>query len=182
MSLHRHRARRAGSLAGSVLLVSASASLLALPAGAATCVSDPASVAAADVAFIGTLTGTNPAGDQVTLAVQEVWSAGDLPAAVVVNGVPGQWAGMTSGSYLVLATVVDGGLRIGVGECDIAIPWDASYAALRPATAHGPTGSQAEGGVPVQMFFVIGVAAILAAVSAVAFRRTRDLAGQERPG
>jgi hypothetical protein len=160
----------------------AAASLLALPAGAATCVSDPASVAAADVAFVGTLTGANPAGDQVTLAVQEVWSAGDLPAAVVVNGVPGQWSGMTAGTYLVLATVVDGGLRIGVGECDIAIPWDASYAALRPTTAHAPTDGQAEGGVPVQLLFVIGVAAVLVAVSAVAFRRTRDPAGQERPG
>jgi hypothetical protein len=181
MSLHRHRARRAG-LASSVLLVSAAASLLALPVSAATCVSDPASVAAADVAFVGTLTSTSAAGDQVTLAVQEVWSAGDLPAAVGVNGVPGQWSGMTAGSYLVLATVVDGGLRIGVGECDIAIPWDASYAALRPASAHAPTGRQAEGGVPVQLFFVIGVAAILAAVSAVAFRRTRDLAEQERRG
>jgi hypothetical protein len=166
--------RRTAAMA---LPLAAAASLLALPAGAATCVSDPASVAAADVAFVGTLTGTNPAGDQVTLAVQEVWSAGDLPAAVVVNGVPGQWSGMTAGSYLVLATVVDGGLRIGVGECDIAIPWDASYAALRPATAHAPQAVSEQGGLPVPLLVIAGAVGLVAVVSLLAFRPTRVAGG-----
>jgi hypothetical protein len=176
MSFHLRRSGRAGILAGSLLLAGA-ASLLGIPVSAATCVSDPASVAAADVAFVGTLTGSNPAGDQVTMAVQEVWSAGDLPAAVVVNGVSGQWSGMTAGTYLVLATVVDGGLRIGVGECDIAIPWDASYAALRPATAHAPQATSEQGGIPVPLLVIVGAVGLVAVVSLLAFRPTRVAGG-----
>jgi hypothetical protein len=175
MSFRQRRAGRVRILAGSLL--AAAASLLAIPVGAATCVSDPASVAAADVAFVGTLTGTNPAGDQVTMAVQDVWSAGDLPAAVVVNGVPGQWSGMTAGTYLVLASVVNGGLRIGVGECDIAIPWDASYAALRPATAHAPQASSQEAGIPVPLLVIAGAVGLVAVVSLLAFRPTRVVGG-----
>jgi hypothetical protein len=166
--------RRAAAL---TLLVSAAATLLALPASAATCVSDPASVAAADVAFVGTLTGTNATGDQVTMAVQEVWSAGDLPAAVVVNGSPGQWSGMTPGRYLVLASVFDGGLRVGVGECEIAIPWDASYSALRPATAHAPQAVSEQGGLPLPLLVIAGAVGLVAVVSLLAFRPTRVAGG-----
>jgi hypothetical protein len=151
---------------GSVLVLAAD------PGRAATCVSDPASIAQADVAFVGRLTSLNPAGDQATLAVEEVWSTGDLAPVVVLNGSTG-WASVEDSRYLVLATVVAGSLRIGEGECDVALPWDPSYANLRPATAHSPQTASRDGGLPMEILIPIGVAVLVVAVSAFAFRRTR---------
>ncbi len=166
----RNRVIRTGATVVAVIAV-----MLLRPAQGqgATCVSDPASVAAADMAFIGNLTGVNPAGDQATLAVEEVWSAGDLPAVVVVTGSPGQWSGATATRYLVLATVVAGSLHVGVGECDIAVPWDASYAAIRPASSHPPQAASEQGGLPVPLLVIAGAAALIGAISLVAFRPSR---------
>jgi hypothetical protein len=157
---------------------------LAGQAVAATCVSDPAVIASAEVAFVGQLTGVNPAGDQATLAVKEVWSAGSLPPVVVVTSATGEWLDAPDSTYLVLAKVVDGNLLIGRGECDVAYPWDASYANLRPATAHPPQGSDGDGdgdtesaGPPPEILLLIGVALVVWAVSAFAFRRTRAPVG-----
>ena len=156
------------------LAVSAIALLAARPAGAATCVSDPASVAAADVAFVGSLLGVSSVGDQATFAVNEVWTGGSVAAEVVVNASPGWFSGYTAGDYLVMASVIDGSLRLSDSECQVAIPWDASYANLRPATAHPPQDPSDTVGPPMEMLFLIAVAALLIAVSAFAFRRTRD--------
>jgi hypothetical protein len=46
-------------------------------------------------------------------------------------------------------------------------------AAGRPATAHPPTTGTTDAGVPYQLLIVVGVALLIGAVSAFAFRRTR---------
>ncbi len=161
----RYRLLRGGAIAVVVFVL-----LPAHSAEAATCVSDPAAIANADVAFVGRLTSLNPAGDQATLAVEEVWSTGNLPPVVVLNGSTG-WS--PAARYLVLATVVAGQLRIGEGECDVAMPWDASFAKFRPATAHPPQVASGGGGPPTELLVLIGAAVLLVAVSALAFRRTR---------
>lgn len=165
----RHRPVVGSVLAGCVLLTAATT------LRAATCVSDPGVIARAEVAFVGQLTAVGPAGDQATLVVEEVWSAGSLPRVVVVNSAAGGWSGATESTYLVLAKVVDGSLLIGRGECDVAYPWDASYANLRPATAHPPQGdgNTVSAELPAEMLVLIGVAVALIAISAFAFRRTR---------
>jgi hypothetical protein len=164
---------------------------IAQPAGAATCGMNEKQVANADVAFVGTMTAASTAGDRATFAVTEVWSARDLPAVVQVSSTAGQWslAPPDAGAqqYLVLADAVDNALVVRF-ECDVAratlaFPWDPSYAAFRPATAHPPTGSdEAQGTFPVQFLLIIGAAALIAAVSAFAFRRTRDRGEPEPPG
>ena len=163
-------------LPGGAIAVVAFVLLQADAAEAATCISDPAAIANADVAFVGKLTGLNPAGDQATLAVEEVWSTGNLPPVVVLNGSTG-WSQAADSRYLVLATVVAGQLRIGEGECHVAMPWDASFANLRPATAHPPQVASGGGGPPTELLVLIGVAVVLVAVSVVAFTRTRGPSG-----
>ena len=142
---------------------------------AATCTSDPGVIAAMDVVFVGTVTSVDPAGSQATMAVAEVWSAGKLASVVVVTGPPGQWSGQGTGPYLVLATVINGALRLGDGgeDCSVAIPWDASFEALRPTTAHPPKDVAKEGGLPVPFLVIGGAIALIAAVSVFAFRTPR---------
>ena len=163
----------------------------ALPARAATCGMNEKQVANADVAFVGTMTAASATGDRATFAVTEVWSARDLPAVVQITSTPGQWqlappdAGVQS--YVVLADAVENSLVVRF-ECDVAkatlaFPWDPSYAAFRPATAHPPTGSdESHGTFPVQFLIIIGAAALIGLVSVFAFRRTRDPDAPGRPG
>jgi hypothetical protein len=163
---------------------------IALPAHAATCGMNEKQLANADVAFVGTMTAASAAGDRATFAVTEVWSARDLPAVVQISSTAGGWqlspdAGAQS--FLVLADAVENALVVRF-ECDVAhatlaFPWDPSYAAFRPATAHPPGGSEeSQGTFPVQFLIIIGAAALIAAASVFAFRRTRDPDGQGRPG
>jgi len=164
---------------------------IGLPAGAATCGINERQVASAYVVFVGTMTAASATGDRATFAVSEVWSARDLPAVVQVSSTQGQWqlappdAGVQQ--YLVLADAVENTLVVRF-ECDVAhatlaFPWDPSYAAFRPATAHPPTSSEeSQGTIPVQFLVIIGAAVVIAAASAFAFRRTRDPDAPEPPG
>ena len=54
----------------------------------ATCVSDPAIIAPADIAFVGALSGVSPLGGQATFAVHEVWTTGNVAPIVVVKASP----------------------------------------------------------------------------------------------
>ena len=162
---------------------------VALPAGAATCGMNEKQVLNADVAFVGTMTAASATGDRATFAVTEVWSARDLPAVVQVSSTVGQWSVAPDAGaqqFLVLADAVENTLVVRF-ECDVvhatlAFPWDPSYAAFRPASAHPPSLAESGGGVPVQLLFVIGLAAVLVLVSALAFRRTRDPGAPARSG
>ena len=140
---------------------------------AATCFSDPAVIGAVDVAFVGTLSSVTATGDQATLAVDDVWSSGDLPAVVVVSSATEQWSGASAGRYLVLASVVDGSIQLTDQECNVALPWDESFAALRPATAHAPIASTEKGGPPVQLLLAAGAMLVIGIASLIAFRRPR---------
>ena len=155
---------------------------LAVPVLGATCGITAQIVGNAKVAFVGTLTAASGAGDLATFTVTEVWGPEDLPAVVQITSTPGQWSTPPSGpgpqQFLVLADPVGGSLVVRF-ECDVAhatlaFPWDPSYAALRPATAHPPGIAESGDGVPAQLLFVIGVAGVLVLVSVLAFRRTRD--------
>lgn len=143
------------------------------PGRAATCFSDPAVIASADVVFVGALSGVSASGDQATFAVDEVWTSGNVGGVVVVNATPAWFSGYLAGDYLVMASVIDGSLRLGDGECAMAAPWDASFANLRPATAHPPQEGSDTAGPSPELLLLIGVAVLLVAVSALAFRRTR---------
>jgi hypothetical protein len=184
---------RRRSAAGPAIAISLAGlcTAIALPVGAATCGMNERQVANADVVFVGTMTAASAAGDRATFAVTEVWSARDLPAVVQITSTPGQWqlsppdAGAQS--YLVLADAVENALVVRF-ECDVAqatlaFPWDPSYAAFRPATAHPPGGGEeSQGTGPVQVLIIVGAAALIALASVFAFRRTRDPGGQGRPG
>lgn len=164
---------------------------IALPARAATCGMNEKLVANASVAFVGTMTAVSATGDRATFAVTEVWSARDLPAVVQISTTAGGWAMSPPDagvqSFLVLADAVENTLVVRF-ECDVAqatlaFPWDPSYAAFRPATAHPPSGgAESQGTFPVQFLVIIGAAALIAAASAIAFRRTRDPGAPEPPG
>jgi hypothetical protein len=156
---------------------------IAMPAAAATCGPAPETIASTDSVFVGTLTAVGSGGMQGTFIVEEVWHGADLPPMVVVSTPLGQFSGApTPMRYLVLATVAGNQLALDNRECGGAFPWDSSYAPMRPAGARAPAEAPAEGGVPVQMLFVIGAAAVLVAVSAFAFRRTRDPGAPAPPG
>jgi hypothetical protein len=154
-----------------VVLSAAAVVLVAAPADAATCGPSPETIAAADVVFVGTLTVGGAAGTQGTFAVEEVWK-GDVPALVVVTGHSEQWSRPGADvRSLVLATVVETSLRVGV-ECSWPYVWDPSYAAFRPAGAHQPQPTSDEGGgLPLPLFAIAGAAALLLTVSVLAFRR-----------
>ena len=140
---------------------------------AATCGPGPDVIAAADVAFVGTLTGADDKGQVGTFAVEEVWKGSEVPPVIQVIGAPGQWsAPLAATRYLVLANVVGGGLQIG-GECNNAYLWDASMAIQRPAGAHPPLGSDTVDGPPIPILIMAGIVAVLAIASLIAFRPTR---------
>lgn len=167
---------------GVLATLAAALAVSAIPAKAATCGPSPETITATDSVFVGTLSAVGGNGTQATFAVEEVWHGADLPPVVVVSIPLGQFSGApTPMRYLVLARVAGNGLQLD-SECGGAYPWDPSYTNFRPAAAHEPTEAASEGGVPLQMLFVIGAAALLVAVSAFAFRRTRDPDGQARPG
>ena len=148
---------------------------LVASAEAATCGPGPATIAAADVVFVGTLTAADATGTQATFAVEEVWKGDDLPSLVAVTGSPGQWFDPAPRTlYLVLATAAGGKLHVS-NECNGAYGWDGSMGDLRPATAHPPVGAatDAQIEVPVPILVVAGVVALVAGISLVAFRGPR---------
>ena len=173
--------RRTASL--TVTLVAAMA--LATPALGA-CGLTAESVAKAEVVFVGTLTGVSPDGNNATFQVEEIWRGSVL---VVGKGVGIDTTNSLQrlelpppdappSSYLVLASVVAGQLHTG-DSCEIfPFPWDANYAAFRPADAPAASGgsgasggSATDAGFPVAVVAVGAALLVLAVVGVVAFRR-----------
>ena len=162
----------------SAILLSATAAMtLAAPALAA-CGLTAESVAKAEVLFVGLLTGVSPDGNNATFQVQEIWRGSVL---VVGKGVGIDTTnslqllerpppGAPPSSYLVLANVVAGQLHTG-DSCEIfPFPWDASYAAFRPADAPGESPTTGAG-FPGAVVAVGAALLVLAVVGVVAFRR-----------
>ena len=153
---------------------------MAAPALAA-CGLTSQSVAQADVVFVGLLTEVTADGNSATFTVEEIWRGSGL---VVGEGVPIDTtnslqrlelppSGAPASRYLVLANVAAGQLHTG-DSCELfPFPWDASYAAFRPADAPPPTGSDAAtaGGIPSALVAAGAAAAVLVIVGFVAFRR-----------
>jgi uncharacterized metal-binding protein len=165
IAVRRHR-RVAAAMVAAASLASVAPTALA-----ATCGPGSITIDLADVAFVGTMTAVDSAGMQATFAVDEVWK-GDVPAAVAVTGPAGQqWTdpSMAGARYLVLATVVGGGLRVGEG-CNLPYLWDPSMAAARPAAAHPPTDRDAVLVLPIELIIIAGAVLLLATVSILAFR------------
>jgi hypothetical protein len=153
---------------------------MAAPALAA-CGLTPESVAQADVVFVGLLTKVTVDGNSATFTVEEVWRGSGL---VVGEGVQIDTAnslqrlelppsGAPASRYLVLANIVAGQLHTG-DSCELfPYPWDATYAAFRPADAPPTTGSDAatDAGFPSALVAAAGAAVVLVIVGFVAFRR-----------
>ena len=141
-----------------------------------------AAVAKADASFVGQLTGVSGDGTSATFKVEQVWRGSGLVVDEMVQvDTTGSLqslelppAGVPASRYLVLAMTVGGQLHTG-DSCEVfPFPWDASYAAFRPADASPPTGSEDDsGGPPVEVLVLIGMTVLAAGVSAYAFRRTR---------
>jgi hypothetical protein len=158
----------------------------AVPALAATCGVEAVTIGRADVVFVGTPTAVSAPGDRATFTVEEVWSGGDLPLTVEVSGEPGQWemrpAGAQAPRYVVIAEASGDQLLV-TNQCDVPHPsvsvvWEPGFAAARPASAHPPVGAATGSGPPVQLLIALAVLALIGAISAIAFRRTRQPAGQ----
>lgn len=151
------------------------AAISAPAAGATSCPPPELAVSQVAVVFVGTLTAVDATAAQLTFAVEEVWKSDDVPAVVVLIGSPGQWSQWTptGDSYLVIANVVGATLQAADG-CNGPIPWDASMAGLRPATAYQPANAAPGGGVPIPLFLMAGIVALIGAISFLAFRRTRS--------
>ncbi|MEX1073095.1 MAG: hypothetical protein WED86_05290 [Chloroflexota bacterium] len=163
--------RRCRAAVGLIAATSLLASLAPI-ALAATCGPAPVTIGAADVAFVGVMTIVDSAGTRATFAVEEVWKGDEVPAAVEVSGSGGQqWTDPSAAGarYLVLATLTGIGLQVG-SQCNQLYLWDPSLAAARPATAHPPQNSAAGGDVPIPLLLIAGIALLVAAVSAFAFR------------
>ena len=165
-------------------LALAAAMAMATPALAA-CGLTAESVAKAPVSFVGLLADASADGSTATFEVQEIWRGGGLVVgkAVVVDTTNSLQrlelppSGVPPSSYLVLATTVGGQLHTG-DSCEIfPFPWDASYAAFRPADAPPPgESSTADVAIPGAVVAAGAALLLLAVVGVVAFRRgpTRD--------
>lgn len=140
-------------------------------------------LAAAEIAFVGTVVAAADAAPRAAFSVEEVW-VGQLAATVDVRGMGDdgfmeddrQW---TLGvRYLVIPYVEARVLRDNI--CSATVEWREELAALRPPNAHPPGGPDVITDVPFQLLVVGGAAVLIAAVSIVAFRyragvrRTRD--------
>lgn len=156
---------------------------MATPALAA-CGLTAESVARAGASFVGQLAGVSADGTSATFMVEEIWRGSGLVVEEMVQidttnslqrlELPPP--GAPASRYLVLANAVNGQLHTG-DSCEVfPFPWDAGYAAFRPADAPPPTGSETGGGSgpPMEVLILIGVGVVMVAVSAFAFRRTGD--------
>jgi hypothetical protein len=134
---------------------------------------------------VGKLLSVSAAGDRATLAVDEVWSAGDLPAVAEVAGDPGQWSGLRDGTYLVLASVNGDRLQSAGRQCAFGFfVMDAGWMALRPAIAHPPVTAPSDesDGPPAQILMAAGAVLVIGLVSVYAFRRVRNQANGQTDG
>jgi hypothetical protein len=153
---------------------------MATPALAA-CGLTPESVARAEVVFVGQLADVSPDGNSATFRVEEIWRGGGLVMGEAVEidttnslqrlELPPP--GAPASRYLVLANTLGGQLHTG-DSCELfPFPWDASYAALRPADAPPPPGSDSDAGAGPPPAVLLAAAAFIAlgVVGFLAFRR-----------
>ncbi len=157
------------------LLAAAVPWLSVAPVARAACGVTVEAVARAEVAFVGTLTEVSADGAQGTFDIEDVWRSAELLLgdSAVVEATPGMFqmppAGAPAFSYLVLAQSFGGILRTGQNCSVFPFPWDASYAAYRPADAPAPPGGDA--GLPIPVLLVAAAAVVLILVGLLAFRR-----------
>ena len=162
------------------LTVTLTAALTVAAPALAACGVTAEAVAKAEVVFVGLLTEVSADGNNATFNVEEIWRGSGLVVgkAVVIDTTNSLQRlelpppGAPPSSYLVLADTVDGQLHTG-DSCEIfPFPWDASYAAFRPAGAPS-TGDSPTAGVDIPGAVVaVGAALlVLAVVGVVAFRR-----------
>lgn len=154
---------------------------MATPAAAA-CGLTVEAVAEAEVVFVGRLADVSADGNSATFNVEEIWRGSGLVVggAVAVDTTNSLQqlelppAGARASRYLVLANTVGGQLHTG-DSCEVfPFPWDASYAAYRPADAPPPAASRsADAGLPGAIVAAAAALLLLAVVGAVAFRRER---------
>jgi hypothetical protein len=140
------------------------------------------SVARADAVFVGQLAGVSADGTTATFKVEEIWRGsglvvGEIAQIDTTNALQRLElppTGAPASRYLVLANTVNGELHTG-DSCEVfPYPWDAGYAAFRPADAPPPSGSETGGsGPPMEVMVLLGLAGLLTAVSLFAFTRTR---------
>jgi hypothetical protein len=153
---------------------------MAAPAMAA-CGLTPEAVAQADVAFVGLLADVSADGNSASFQVEEIWrgsglAVGEGVAIDTTNSLQSldlPPSGAPAPRYLVLASVVGGQLHTG-DSCEVfPYPWDAAYAAFRPADAPPPAESDAEtaGGFPSALVAAAAAVVVLVIVGLVAFRR-----------
>lgn len=164
------------AVAGGVLALCALA--LAAPVVRAACGLTAISVAAADVVFVGQLTGVRDTG-VATFEIEDVWERDGLTLAVgesvEVDTLVGMLEMPPPGSeafrYVVLASLFGARLQSGLTDCaNFPFPWDASYAAFRPVDAPLPP-TQDGSGVQGPVLVLIGAGALVAVVAVLAFRR-----------
>jgi hypothetical protein len=147
----------------------------------AACGLTPEAVASAEVVFVGTLSSVSADGTSATFLVEEIWKGGGLvagePATIdttnALQSLSPPPPGAGPSRYLVLASDVGGQLRSG-SSCNLFhYPWDASYAAFRPADAPPASDSETDagGGIPAAVAGVAAAAALLIVVSFISFRR-----------
>jgi hypothetical protein len=172
-----------------LVLVPALAALAALAApttSLASCAMSPdikVAVASADVAFVGTVTGTINDGTWATVSVEEIWQGPDQPTEVTIKGGPGGNA----------ATSVDRAFEIGVkylffphldpaqgltdNSCSPTTQWSADLAAFRPTVTRTPGGVAAAetgpdfGGLVGPFAVAVVVSGVLLAVGLLARSR-----------
>lgn len=133
-------------------------------------------LAAAEIAFVGTVVAAVEGESRAGFSVEEVW-VGDLPAATEVRGL--RDAGLSEDDrrwtlgvrYLVIPYVDRGVLRDNI--CSATVEWRDELAALRPPGAQspeeGPSGS--DDGIPGAVLAVAAAVGVLIVVGLIAFGR-----------
>jgi hypothetical protein len=129
----------------------------------------------AEIAFVGEVVGID--GPIARFSVRELW-AGDVPASVEVRGL-GDGTGFSeddrhwsAGTTYLVVPFLDGGV-LRDNLCTPTTEWRDALAELRPADFQGLETQPA--GVALPLLLVGGAIALVAAASALAFRR------RERP-
>jgi hypothetical protein len=175
-----------------VLVGMAAALFLAMPARVAACdcalIEPTVAARDADVVFVGTLVGAGNGGKPVPggVAADTAWTfavelsrSADDPASITVMAPlnDGANCGVSFGTeerWLVMASAIDGVLR--TSSCSSNTPADTAEGAYAEVIGGlvpiGSDASSTDGGLslPMPLLLVLGSVALIAVVSAVAFR------------
>ena len=132
-------------------------------------------LAAAEIAFVGTVFATGGREPGAALLVDEVW-LGELPGTIEVRGMGDagfmeddrQWA--IGVRYLVVPYVERGVLRDHI--CTATTEWRDELAVFKPEGARAPEEAPrgSGGGIPTEVLAVVAALAVLGIVGLIAFR------------